>query len=424
MIFRAKFGREVSASGVQGQTGLCVECRSILYHPTYECIYFYIEDQFDWKPFYRSCGHHYVRSDVAEKLVKAKVTGLELVQIELEIKVPQKSEERWEYYAMKPISVLETEFCQEEWKIDCETCGGIRQRIFGNVRRPIQVLWESWDGSDVVHPRQLPYCLLFSRRMIDLFRANNWHHDIVKARRGDNWDHVAFGNDRFPGKQVRDIDSDSWYEETLAVLKERFPDIRHEPDSPPAPGLPAPIPAFITPLPEAKASKHESPKPSIPKLIEEKIFDGVYLDQDDPGLFVIADCPPLGVLRINIASKAIGIKLVSGEPNERGMFRPRLEAELEPKASKATLRALGQLWERWEVLWPLLHTEILRLRESYGREEAVTAENAIITITPPGDHTEFKSTDWSFVLEITPQDGYYDAQFQLDGTITDSGATF
>ena len=48
----------------------------------------------------------------------------------------------------------------------------------------------------------------------------------------------------------------------------------------------------------------------------------------------------------------------------------------------------------------------------------------IITITPPGDHTEFKSTDWSFVLEITPQDGYYDAQFQLDGTITDSGATF
>lgn len=202
-------------------------------------------------------------------------------------------------------------------------------------------------------------------------------------------------------------------------MKEKFPDIRHEPDSPPAP-----IPAFITPLPEAKASKQESPKPSIPKLIEEKIFDGVYLDQDDPGLFVIADCPRLGVLRINIASKAIGIKLVRGEPNEGGMFRPRLEAELEPKASKATLRALGQLWERWEVLWPLLHTEILRLRESYGREEAVTAENAIITITPPGDHTEFKTSDWSFVLEIAPQDGCYDAHFQLDGTITDSGAAF
>lgn len=216
MIFSADIGRSVSARGEEGYTDICGQCRSYLCPPTYEKMYFRIEDQFDWKPYYRSYRHHYVRHDVAEKLVEAKVTGLELVLIKLEIKVPQKSGERWDYYAMKPLCVVDTLFPEKDWKLDCEICGRLSQRSFGHCSRPVQMLWDSWDGSDVAHPRQFPTILLFSRRMVDFYRANNWHHDVQAVGRGRcHWDNVHFGYDKFPGVGVRNIDSDTWYRTRL-----------------------------------------------------------------------------------------------------------------------------------------------------------------------------------------------------------------
>jgi len=153
-------------------------------------------------------------------------------------------------------------------------------------------------------------------------------------------------------------------------------------------------------------------------------FEGPFLDQREREIFVLATCPPLGKTRINVGTTAIDVELDFSEPDTDGKSALTTHAELDPEIAHQSLSAMQPLWERWDALWPKIYDAMVAIRTDYGREEPMTASNAKITFSPPGDYIDYETENWSCAVEIEPWDGYYDVEFELDGTIVDSGATF
>ncbi|MGJ8639876.1 MAG: hypothetical protein ACSHYA_10815 [Opitutaceae bacterium] len=98
--------------------------------------------------------------------------------------------------------------------------------------------------------------------------------------------------------------------------------------------------------------------------------------------------------------------------------------ELDPEIAQASLLAMEPLWKQWDTLWPVVYDAIVAIRKDYGAEDPITADNAKITISPPGDYLDYELENWSCAVEIQPWDGCFQVEFDLKGTILDSGASF
>ena len=125
---------------------------------------------------------------------------------------------------MEPVGVLDVIIPWDEFD-QCESCGVIFPSKFGEFNRPFEFDWNTWDGSDLVNLRNVyPQWICVNRKVVDLFRKRGWQHQIAVGRQNRKFESLIFGGNPVPGITVRNIDSDTWYEDTLAALREKFPD--------------------------------------------------------------------------------------------------------------------------------------------------------------------------------------------------------
>jgi hypothetical protein len=145
----------------------------------------------------------------------------------------------------------------------------------------------------------------------------------------------------------------------------------------------------------------------------------------DGEILFLAQCPPLGQLRVTYCSSLVKRGIDWGEEDAEGMHPWGLVLELDKERLRHAVDHWFELAAAWRVLWPVLLEEIDQLRSAYGRERPSLTPPPRLEIGAPGvlpvdDH----DVAWSVGLEDAEFDGVYCVSFLLGGTITDSGASF
>lgn len=173
---------------------------------------------------YGGSGHHIMHESVAETLLDNEITGCEFHPVQILVEEAHLENSIYpNYYSLEPIGRIETSLPMDEGII-CPHCGIFERKIFGGASKPLLFDWSTWDGADVVGVEHLPGLILVNRKVIELFRKKGWHHNVKKGRWNKKYDAVQFGDYVSPGIGVRNIDRDTWYEDTLAALREKYPE--------------------------------------------------------------------------------------------------------------------------------------------------------------------------------------------------------
>lgn len=129
------------------------------------------------------------------------------------------------YYLLETTGLIDFVVPENEYEPPCPECGHLKPKRFGNPEKPFVFLEGTWDGSDIVRIRNhWQHIIFFNRKVVDLFRINGWHHQIAYGQNGKRYESINFGGVIAPGVSVRNIDSDNWYEDTLAALREKWPE--------------------------------------------------------------------------------------------------------------------------------------------------------------------------------------------------------
>lgn len=177
--------------------------------------------------------HTIVQAQLAQSLISAGITGFKLHEpkfMSKELgdyscmpKIP-------EYYILEPTGMIDFVIPEAEYRPPCHECGHLKPKRFGSPKVPFVFLEDTWDGSDIVRIRNhWQHIMFFNRKVIDVFRENGWHHQIAYGENGKPYDSISFGGATSPGITVQNIDSDTWYEDTITALKDKYPDYPHIP---------------------------------------------------------------------------------------------------------------------------------------------------------------------------------------------------
>lgn len=174
--------------------------------------------------------HKVVQAQLAEALIEAGVTGFQLHLPKAITK--QKGDyshmpEIPECYVLQPTGVIDFVIPETEYHPPCSGCGFLKPKRFGVPENPFTFLEDTWDGSDIVYIRNhscWKHIMFFNRKVIEVFRKNGWHHYIAYGTKGRMYDAIGFGGATSPGVSVQNIDSDTWFEDTVEALKRKYPD--------------------------------------------------------------------------------------------------------------------------------------------------------------------------------------------------------
>ena len=145
----------------------------------------------------------------------------------------------------------------------------------------------------------------------------------------------------------------------------------------------------------------------------------VYADSAKRQLYCLAECPPIGRIRLGIHSDAFGIDVDSSENDDGRAVLEMKHTFLRSKAEEAT-RSLHKLSAQWPMLWPLIHDSLVQVRRDYGRSAAITNTNCSLVLAPPGPGDEY----WWCELELDEWDGFYAVRFNVCGDIAEACASF
>jgi len=172
--------------------------------------------------------HLIVQKVMAETMLDAGITGFKLhrpTRMCMKEQDVGKMPPIPDYYLLEPTGVVDFVVPEEEYEKPCAECGFLKPKRFGDPRKPFVFLEDTWDGSDIVRIRNhWQHIMFFNRKVIDLFRMNGWHHQIAYGENAKPYESVAFGGAMAPGMGIYNIDSDTWYEDTLAELREKYPE--------------------------------------------------------------------------------------------------------------------------------------------------------------------------------------------------------
>ena len=170
--------------------------------------------------------HAIVQAQLAEALIAAGITGFRLHQPKCMTKEPGDYKSMPEipaYYILEPTGMIDFVVPEAEYHPPCPECGHLKPKRFGSPKCPFEFLENTWDGSDIVRIRNhWQHIMFLNRKVIDVFRENGWHHQIEYGRNGKPYDSISFGGAMSPGITVPNIDSDTWYEDTLEALRQKY----------------------------------------------------------------------------------------------------------------------------------------------------------------------------------------------------------
>ena len=172
--------------------------------------------------------HTVIQAEMADALISAGITGFRLHSPKIV------SKESGDYsfmpnipkcYILEPTGSIDFVIPDTEYHPPCPECGDLKPKRFGDPKAPFVFLQDTWDGSDIVRIRNhWQHIMFFNRKVIDVFKENGWHHQIEYGKNGKPYDSISFGGATSPGITVQNIDSDTWYESTLAALHEKYPE--------------------------------------------------------------------------------------------------------------------------------------------------------------------------------------------------------
>lgn len=172
--------------------------------------------------------HMIVQEVMADALIDAGVTGFALHEpnaIHQNHEDFSRMPQIPNYYLLEPTGMIDFVVPENEYEPPCPECGHLKAKRFGDPIEPFLFLEDTWDGSDIVRIRNhWQHIMFFNRKVIDLFRKNGWHHQIAYGSNGRRYESIGFGGAMAPGIAARNIDSDTWYEDTLAALREKYPE--------------------------------------------------------------------------------------------------------------------------------------------------------------------------------------------------------
>lgn len=172
--------------------------------------------------------HTIVQAQMADALNSAGITGFKLHKPKYTSKEPGNYSfmpEIPECYILEPTGMIDFVIPEAEYHTPCPECGHLKPKRFGTPKAPFEFLENTWDGSDIVRIRNhWQHIMFFNRKVIDVFRKNGWHHQIGYGENGKPYDSISFGGATSPGITVQNLDSDTWYEDTVTTLKEKYPD--------------------------------------------------------------------------------------------------------------------------------------------------------------------------------------------------------
>lgn len=209
----------------------CEECKKFRIHWSYDDLIFDVEGIKKWPLVMGGIYHTAFHEEVVAAFSQEGISGAEFHPLKaLKVKDADILPEPPKYYILEPAGVVNIRVPWDEF-VQCGTCGEIEKFSFGAFKKPFEMDWNSWDGSDVVGLRNVyPNWICVNRKVVDLFRKNQWYRQIARGTGNRPYESLQFGGNPVPGVGVRNIDSDHWYEDTMDLMKQTYPDWNPELD--------------------------------------------------------------------------------------------------------------------------------------------------------------------------------------------------
>ncbi len=217
--------RPVSTYGGQTQGSTCGICGRFEITARFDNLVFDVKSKMkEWPLVFGGSYHTAVHRDVVDAFELEGITGATFHPLKkLEGKALAHLSEPPDYYIFEPTGSVNIHVPWDEF-VKCDECGSISSSQFGEFKKPFLFDWDSWDGSDVVCLRNVyQFWICCNRRVVDLFRKRGWHHQIAYGRNNRRFESLSFGDNPVPGVGVRNIDSDTWYDDTVFALREKYP---------------------------------------------------------------------------------------------------------------------------------------------------------------------------------------------------------
>ena len=216
----------VSTFGGETQGPKCDTCGSFRITARFDNLVFDVASNMKrWPLIFGGIYHTAVHQDVMNAFELDGITGATFHPLKkLQGKALDHLPEPPDYFILEPTGSVNIRVPWDEF-VKCDDCGAITPSQFGEFKKPFLFDWNTWDGSDVVCLRDIyQFWICCNRKVVDLFRKRGWHHQIAYGRNNRKYESLQFGGNPVPGVGVRNIDGDTWYEDTMAATKEKYPD--------------------------------------------------------------------------------------------------------------------------------------------------------------------------------------------------------
>ena len=226
LFFRINnFCNPVSVLGGRIESRPCEKCKRSRITWIYNNLAFEVAGIEEWPLVFGGIYHTAVRQNIVDAFRTEGITGAKFYPLEIRGgEVMKRLSKPPDYYILEPSGIVDIHIPWDEFS-KCEDCGLVSPSQHGAFKRPFSIDWASWDGSDVVGLRNVyPFWICCNRKVEDLFRSRGWHHLIAHGRQNRKYESLQFGGNPVPGVGVRNIDSTNWYDETLAAMREKYPD--------------------------------------------------------------------------------------------------------------------------------------------------------------------------------------------------------
>lgn len=186
-----------------------------------------------WPPLLGGSGYHVVAENV-KTVFENGVTGCRFHHLGPilrrmdggwgDIKLPDWLPEPPNYFLLEPTGTIDFEVPEEE-AAECCVCGRVKKNEFGVFKKPLVPIMSAWDGSDVMHGKRIyAYSTIVTPKVINLLREHGWHRQPWYGLHNRKTEALYLGDRAIPGVSAQNIDSDTWYEDTVSALKKQYPD--------------------------------------------------------------------------------------------------------------------------------------------------------------------------------------------------------
>lgn len=155
-----------------------------------------------------------LHQDVVEAFIAAKIDSARFHEVkEIRGKVleiipfPQPK-----YYVLEPLCCAEFKPSPEDFEVLSCACK-LAPKNWGNLKHPMEIKWESYDGSDVFRVNYFYHSIMVTKRVIHVLNKHGWTDDFI------------VGSQKMPGIRITDF-GPNWYEEAEARVKQLHPDFK------------------------------------------------------------------------------------------------------------------------------------------------------------------------------------------------------